>query len=1209
MQRPTNERRYLSEVRVRKLARRTLLLSTALLLAFASLTHAQTTDYKLQAADSGDPSNCCRALTTGTTSPTGTALQSSDLKNLTGGGALWGFKTPAGTGLGGTIPSGTTPSFTLYMKKTANFGVIRPTATLSLNNGGTAICNKTGPDLTSTLQAITFSCDALSAGIPESATDKMTLWIGYAIITSTSHSVKVEIDIEGSTISRATVPNPVSAQITSLSPTSGPGNTSVTVTGANFGATQGTNIVKFSTTSATVSSWANTSITTAVPTGLNNGPDPLTVPVVVNVGGVNSNSVNFSVIAPPSLSSVAPTSGHRGDTVTIAGANFLATQGSSTVKFGTTPALAADTTWSNTSIVTKVPPTATDGPVVVRVSSQDSNSKPFTVIIPGPISGTITKASDSSALQGATVQAVLTGVIKGTATTAANGTYSIPNLDPGTYDVRVLATGYSSEVRSTTLANNSSATADVAMSHPGSISGQVTAGGATPLPGAAVTMFLNGIQKGSGNTDASGNYSLTGLHPGSYTLQVVNVGYRTKEQTAVVNDNATTTANVSLDVAPAGPVTYAYDALGRLISVTDPSGDAATYNYDPVGNILSIGRIGAGSVAITQITPASAPVNAPITIYGTGFSATPTQNTVTFPSAGGGQTQATVTSSTIGRIVTSVPADATTGTLVVGTPLGSTNTSFTVTTAAAAPTISGFTPGTAFPGTALTVSGTNFDTTLANDRVIVNATVASPTSATATSIGVPVPEGATSGRISVSTMNGTAVSATDLIIPPSSEPIDFTGRIGFGDANAVTVPINGSQHIALLLFDGVAGRRASIKVSNVTFFGTVTLLTPFGVGLGSPGFVQQSLALDTKLLPVSGTYTIIVRSTGDPGTGTVRVTLYDVTDVSGTIAACGAPPSDCPVTVTTTTPGQNARYTFAGAVNQRVSLSIGSGIDGAVQILSPENAPLGPGANYSVPTSATSAAFFDAIALTEAGTYTVFVNPGDLSTGSLGLSLHNSSDITTSIVPGGAAVNVATSLIGQRVLASFTAAAGQRVSLDTTNVIFPAGLGCKGTMSLVDANNVTLRSDGCLLGGFNSYLDVTDPLAAGTYRVIFDPAGEYLGSATLTLHDVPADVTGTLTINDPTPLPVTISTAGQNASLGFTAGAQTVRIHVSGSPFTVNPCVTVKLMQGTTVLQTTSSCAADFFTGAYSLTAGSYTVLVDPGGSLTGSFTISLVSP
>jgi YD repeat-containing protein len=1202
MQRPTNERRYLSEVRVRKLARRALLLSIALLLAFASLAHAQTTDYKLQAADSGD--FCCRALTTGTTSPTGTALQSIDLKNLTGSGALWGFKTPAGTGLGGTIPSGTTPSFTLYMKKTANFGVIRPTATLSLNNGGTAICNKTGPDLPATLQAITFSCDALSAGIPESATDKMTLWIGYTIITSTSHSVKVEIDIEGSTISRATVPNPVSAQITSLSPTSGPGNTSVTVTGTNFGATQGTNIVKFSTTSATVSSWANTSITTAVPTGLNNGPDPLTVPVVVNVGGVNSNSVNFSVIAPPSLSSVAPTSGHRGDTVTIAGANFLATQGSSTVKFGTTPALAADTTWSDTSIVTRVPPTATDGPVVVTVSSQNSNSKPFTVIIPGPISGTITKASDSTALQGATVQAVLTGVIKGTATTAANGTYSIPNLDPGTYDVRVLATGYSSEVRSTTLANNSSATVDVAMSHPGSISGQVTAGGATPLPGAAVTMFLNGIQKGSGNTDASGNYSLTGLHPGSYTLQVVNVGYRTKEQTAVVNDNATTTANVSLDVAPAGPVTYAYDALGRLISVTDPSGDAATYNYDPVGNILSIGRVGAGTVKITQVTPSSAVLNAPVTIFGTGFSATPSQNIVTINGA-----SATVTSSTIGQIVTSVPGSATigAGSVTVTAPLGNDSASFTVNGATSAPTISGFTPGTAFPGTALTVSGTNFDSTLANDRVIVNATVASPTSATATSIGVPVPEGATSGRISVSTMNGTAVSATDLIIPPSSEPIDFTGRIGFGDANAVTVPINAFQHIALLLFDGVAGRRASIRVSNVGFFGSVTLLTPFGVELGHPGFTAESLALDTKLLPVSGTYTIVVRSSG--GTGTVRVTLYDVTDVSGTIAACGAPPSDCPVTVTTNTPGQNARYTFTGAVNQRVSLSIGSGIDGAVQILSPENAPLGPGANYSVPTSATSAAFFDAITLTEAGTYTVFVNPGDLSTGSLGLSLHDSSDITTSIVPGGAAVNVATSLIGQRVLASFTAAAGQRVSLDTTNVIFPAGLGCKGTMSLVDANNVTLRSDGCLLGGFNSYLDVTDPLAAGTDRVIFDPAGEYLGSATLTLHDVPADVTGTLTINDPTPLPVTISTAGQNASLGFTAGAQTVRIHVSGSPFTVNPCVTVKLMQGTTVLQTTSSCAADFFTVAYSLTAGSYTVLVDPGGSLTGSFTISLVSP
>src|SRR3984893_9957442 len=60
---------------------------------------------------------------------------------------------------------------------------------------------------------------------------------------------------------------------------------------------------------------------------------------------VNSAEVVFtvSVTSPPSLTSVTPTSGAVGTAVTIAGANFGATQGTSTVTFnGTT---ATPTTW------------------------------------------------------------------------------------------------------------------------------------------------------------------------------------------------------------------------------------------------------------------------------------------------------------------------------------------------------------------------------------------------------------------------------------------------------------------------------------------------------------------------------------------------------------------------------------------------------------------------------------------------------------------------------------------------------------------------------------------------------------------------------------------------------------------------------------------------------------------------------------------------
>ena len=77
--------------------------------------------------------------------------------------------------------------------------------------------------------------------------------------------------------------------ITSLNPTSGVVSTSVTITGTNFGSTQGTSTVKFNGTAATPTSWSATSIVAPVPTGAATGN------VVVTVGGAASNGVTFTV--------------------------------------------------------------------------------------------------------------------------------------------------------------------------------------------------------------------------------------------------------------------------------------------------------------------------------------------------------------------------------------------------------------------------------------------------------------------------------------------------------------------------------------------------------------------------------------------------------------------------------------------------------------------------------------------------------------------------------------------------------------------------------------------------------------------------------------------------------------------------------------------------------------------------------------------------
>ena len=72
-----------------------------------------------------------------------------------------------------------------------------------------------------------------------------------------------------------------------------------------------------------------------------------------------SAEIVYDVPAPPTLTSLSPTSGPVGTVVTITGTNFGATKGTSTVTFNGTSA--TPTTWSATSIVVPVPAGATTG--------------------------------------------------------------------------------------------------------------------------------------------------------------------------------------------------------------------------------------------------------------------------------------------------------------------------------------------------------------------------------------------------------------------------------------------------------------------------------------------------------------------------------------------------------------------------------------------------------------------------------------------------------------------------------------------------------------------------------------------------------------------------------------------------------------------------------------------------------------------------------
>lgn len=164
--------------------------------------------------------------------------------------------------------------------------------------------------------------------------------------------------------------------IVSLTPNAGPVGTQFRIFGSNFFIPSHPDqppSVGLGSGDATVLSYNGSNIVAQVPPGASTGN------VVVFAIGGSSKGVLFTVTpsAPPTITSLTPNHGTAGTPITIAGTNFGASQGSSTVTFN--GAAAAVSSWSNTSIVAAVPGTATTGNVVVTVAGVASNGVLFTV--------------------------------------------------------------------------------------------------------------------------------------------------------------------------------------------------------------------------------------------------------------------------------------------------------------------------------------------------------------------------------------------------------------------------------------------------------------------------------------------------------------------------------------------------------------------------------------------------------------------------------------------------------------------------------------------------------------------------------------------------------------------------------------------------------------------------------------------------------------
>jgi hypothetical protein len=413
---------------------------------------------------------------------------------------------------------------------------------------------------------------------------------------------------------------------------------------------------------------------------------------------------------------------------------------------------------------------------------------------------------------------------------------------------------------------------------------------------------------------------------------------------------------------------------------------------------------------------------------------------------------------------------------------------------------------------------------------------------------------------------------------------------------------------ATLTFSGTTGQRVSLLAGNSNHALPVKLSIlkpPDSTPLFSPAVAVGGLDafVDTQTLPTTGTYTVLL----DPlfaDYGSLDVRLYTVPADQTAVITPGTP-----LTATTTMPGQNAVFTFAGTLNQRVSLNLTNVTyeTAKVSILKPG----GGGLLFSPALFVNGVgAFLEPKTLPATGTYTLVVDPQSNTTGSLDLTLATvPADVSTTIASNGTPVTVTTTAGGQNARLTFSGTINQRVTLQ---------------MSAVTMNSASVtiyRPDGQKLaptktvGPAGAYVDTTTLPATGTYKIVVDPQGPGTGSMTLTLRLVPADATatsGALTANG-TSASVNIPAPGQNGRISF-AGTANGRLAFTLVSFGSAYCdakISVLKPDNTTLIGSACAVNGKFFAPKTLPVTGTYKLVVDPQGSNTGTanFTLYAVPP
>ena len=1049
------------------------------------------------------------------------------------------------------------------------------------------------------------------------------------VIAPAGISSQYSYDSDGNLLSNASSATS-GVTITSFNPSSAPVGTSITISGSGFGATTSSNSVTFSGMAATVLAATATSLQVIVPNGATTGSVAVVsangtgtstanffvaalaennVPVTINLSANESVSFTFSGTAGDELSlnlsnvSTVPSGGTVTATITQVGGTILTTCTTTvTNSLCTLPNLPVPGNYTITLSSGAIPATITaslnspsmltiNGPPVTATLTSSSTLPSYVfngtagqnlvlqfsnVLFPGgtqfvvrqPNGAVVFSASASSTI--ATydnIANVTTNILQG---------WELTNLPvTGTYSLQILPqnSGTGSVVVSlqTAIFNSSGNTAAISISN-----GQYGLYSFNGIAGQSLWLGLDGLTIANGGT----------LPPATIA-----------DPNGLVIDSFSPSANMPLYALPILTTTGAYTVL------INSGVSAATFNLQLLqssASLIANGSPPAVSIGNEQYAvftfsgTAGQNLGLGLTALAITYSGLANGLTVTITDPNGGLVGSfNALASTPGFVL---PTLTKTGTYVVSIYSGSSSATFNlqlssdmtgnIVVGGPAVTFASNIPGQAGTYTFNGTAGQDLSLQITNNTYPPppSTSYASPTYSIyqpggiiplASLINLPV-TGAYIMR--VAPVEGATGSVTMSFIP---------GVMGTVTSNGVGTAVNlSTDQLGQFTFVGTSGQSLVMALSSLAITPSsgeigVTITGPnsFGISFGLSE-ATPSYALPT--LPATGTYTILFNTVADAATFNLNL---NSTIVSAPLNIDGS------ATATSLTGGQQASYSFTGAIGQNLGLGFVSLVTAPttggslnVTVQDPNNSVIGsttvsaatPG--YALPT------------LTKAGTYTVLVNP---SPNAATFSVLLSSDAIGSLLTNGTPTTFAPTRTGQAATYTFSGTIGQELDAVMTGDTFPSS-----TMFSVYQQNGSLVANSSLNGtsaGVSGTMPLPNLPATGSYTLRTTPTGG-LGSVTLGL--VPT-LSGTLGFNG-SGTAINLM-AGQLGQYTFTGSiGQNLALGLSG--LAINPTngwvvVTITDPNNNQIGSFAATATQPAYTLPMLTTAGAYTVSINPGAN------------